>query len=88
MLTTIAVWALWIEAGGKVNSGHLYQPYIAAYFATADECERVRKIFATNVKAQCIQARYISIEHLTKVEDAPVKEQSRPILLSIPNVGK
>lgn len=61
METTALIWALWVFAGGSVNSGYLKQPYIAAQFVSQRECERVQKILLndkTTEWARCIQAEY------------------------------
>lgn len=68
----VLLWALWIVAGGPVNSGRLTQPEIQAYFASAEECQRVGKIVANlavssdgenrnplkSLQYQCVQAKY------------------------------
>jgi hypothetical protein len=63
METTVLIWALWLVGGGRVNSGYLTQPYVAATFATAEECERVGKLVVAwvgnNRPHYCIQARYV-----------------------------
>lgn len=59
MNTGVLLWALWITAGGNVNSGYLKQTYIAAYFATEAECTRVQKLVAPETRwTICIQAAY------------------------------
>ena len=67
MNAAILVWALWIDPGmtgqGLVNSDN--RPYIAAYFETAEECNRVNNMIkqqrfkADSAWSQCIQAKYI-----------------------------
>lgn len=60
MGTTALVWALWLTSGGRVNSGYLIQPAVAAYFSTQAECERVQKLVIEQARwGQCIQATYI-----------------------------
>ncbi len=58
----VVIWALWVTAGGHVNGGGehgLRQPYIAAYFQSQGECERVQKIVHTQARwSQCIEAAY------------------------------
>ncbi len=59
MNTATLLWALWLTAGGNVNSGYLKQTYIAAYFTTQAECERVQKLVHEQSRwSICIQAAY------------------------------
>lgn len=60
MKTATLLWALWIAAGGPVQNGSLKQVYIAAYFQTRSECERVLQLTYNQTRwAQCIQAEYV-----------------------------
>lgn len=58
----VMIWALWVTAGGDVNSGGqhgLRQPYITSYFQSQSECERVQKLVQTQARwSQCIEAAY------------------------------
>lgn len=54
------VWALWVTAGGPVNSGMLTQPYVAAYFPTKEACVQVQAQVNDQTRwSKCIQATYI-----------------------------
>jgi hypothetical protein len=62
MNTTLLIWALWVAAGGPVNSGDrtLVQPYVAAYFATKEDCTRVQQLVRWHSRwAQCVEATYV-----------------------------
>ncbi len=70
MIEAKVLWALWVFAGGHVNSGHLTQPYIAAYFVGQIECENVQRLvmetantysgeFNKSITSRCIQAPYV-----------------------------
>lgn len=60
MEQAVFVWALWISSGGRVNSGYLLQPAVAAYFATEAECARVQALVREQTRwSMCIQANYV-----------------------------
>lgn len=59
MKTATLLWALWVSVGGPVHNGSLKQVYIAAYFQSLEECQRVLKLTYNQTRwAQCIQAEY------------------------------
>lgn len=71
MNTAPLIWALWIIAGGPVNSGSLWQPSPVAYFSTLEGCERAKAAIAETFPMhhirdvrvarpmRCIQADYV-----------------------------
>lgn len=61
-MSSAALWALWIVAGGSAHSGHFDSPAPQAYFRTEAECTRVLNLLAKLPYArtmQCIQAQYV-----------------------------
>ncbi len=62
-MKTALLWALWVTAGGSVNSGGehgLRQPYIAAYFESQSACQQVQAIIHPQARwAKCIEAPYV-----------------------------